>query len=419
VARAGLTDIERLEGRALLTLTFQPVVNGVLTIRGTDAKEQADIWIDADQVMLKETTASGTVTTSRKLNGVRELNVDLRGGDDQLKFNVKGKSSQLKTLGVYGGRGRDELTVVVGTSATSINTINISGDDDSDAVTFIASGKVSSTIKTVNMSGGRGNDSLHAIIDAVFASDAKLNLWGEDGDDSVTVNIRQRNNIGKVAVDGGSGNDSLSVPGESAKTRFWTDVENISVPDARKLLAANSNISTAYKRLVDIPIRSGEGARSYWRYYDAIEQFSDALTSANRYKKTNVYTFCNIFADDVIGGAMNVPLPAKPNDPNMAKPANDLFDYFLSGANGWKTLSPEEIVAHVQAGRPAVAVWKNSKGPGHIGVIRPDQALSMINASTVGQIVIAQAGKMNSIRTTVANGFSGVKLSDVRFFGHA
>lgn len=421
VAFSGPASIERLEAREVPTLVISPAVGGVMTIRGTDASENAEIRIDRGIVSVSEQTSRGTVTSSRDLRGVRELNVATIGGDDQVRVSVVGSASQLQVLGVYGGNGRDFLTVDVQSNAASINTINLAGQSDSDGLAFIARGSVSSALKSANISGGGGDDALYAIVDAAFASDAKLNMWGEDGHDSVTVDIRRLENVARVAVDGGAGTDRLSIPSQSAKVRFWTDVESISIADARKLLNANGNIGTPYRRLVDIPIRSGAESRSYDKYLGAIEQFSNSLAVAGRYLKVGDQTWCNIFADDVIGGAMNVALPAKDNDPSMAKGSNQLFDYFSSGANGWRALRPEEIAAHVRSGRPAVAVWKNpvASQPGHIAVIRPDQDLSTITTSDIGRIVIAQAGRFNSARTTVASGFSGVRLSEVRFFGHA
>lgn len=138
------------------------------------------------------------------------------------------------------------------------------------------------------------------------------------------------------------------------------------------------------------------------------------LRGFGRYMKRDVTgdgvdeTWCNVFAQDVCE-AMGVILPR-----NMR--ANELVMWLANAgaAFDWETLGSngEEGAAHVaqrmaDEGQLVLAGWVNPAGPGHLAVLVPslDEA----------DVFIAQAGRTNFTRGTLAHGFGG---RVVTFFAH-
>ncbi len=111
-------------------------------------------------------------------------------------------------------------------------------------------------------------------------------------------------------------------------------------------------------------------------------------------------TFCNLLAQDVTE-AMWAAIPRHTR-------ANELYDWLGQKLAGWQEVS--ESVARIQADRgcPALAVWKNTHGPGHIAIVVP-------SLGERGDTFIAQAGVSNFVRRPLAAGFG---RHQPRFYAH-
>jgi hypothetical protein len=142
------------------------------------------------------------------------------------------------------------------------------------------------------------------------------------------------------------------------------------------------------------PVTSNTASRSALLYRAVIHQF--AVGNNARYTPSSGYTYCNTFAGDVMR-AMGASLPTKReysggalrDDATIGFPA--LYNWLNGQSNGWRKVALSnwsQVVAHVNAGKPALAVTTS-----HVAVIRPNQS----NVSGWGQLRIAQAGASGRI----------------------
>ncbi|HJZ94388.1 MAG TPA: C2 family cysteine protease [Gemmataceae bacterium] len=163
--------LEPLEAREVPTASL---VNGVLTVRGTDMADEITIdRVDTPDAVYVRVTENGQATDFRA-SDVRRVRVFANGGDDYIAHNFAALNAVL-----YGGDGDD----------------TIYGDDGRDY-----------------LNGGAGFDTLHGWggNDTLVGGDGNDKLYGEDGYDHLYGGGgRDWLNAGSAAepADGGPGRD--------------------------------------------------------------------------------------------------------------------------------------------------------------------------------------------------------------------
>jgi peptidoglycan hydrolase-like protein with peptidoglycan-binding domain len=164
---------------------------------------------------------------------------------------------------------------------------------------------------------------------------------------------------------------------------------------------AQGTTNTNAAQVTNPPLRGDPSRRNRATYDDVINQF--AVGNNPRYTPRDSSgdgirdTFCNIFVWDVTR-AMGAEIPhwvdSKGNPTGVGKgrelSANGTVDWLHQNGNrhGWKKVSAQEAQRLANQGHPAVAVWKNPGGIGHVAVVRPGEVTSKGPA-------IAQAGARN------------------------
>jgi Ca2+-binding RTX toxin-like protein len=224
VTLTGRNDVFDLSG----FVGFNPVISA-LNAGGGD-----------DQLAMNQTgtgvvdTGSGNDTVAGRMG---DGSLTLGGGNDRVDMAVLGSGVQIKPLVVSGGAGGDNITIV--TTRALLTVTGDAGDDKidlSDTLEFgnytVDGGEGSDTITTLSglasvlgglgddtltvtamnfadlVSGGEGNDTLVVSALAGFAQ-------GDDGNDNITFHLLI-SGAGTAVLDGGSGDDVLTVTGEFA-----------------------------------------------------------------------------------------------------------------------------------------------------------------------------------------------------------
>lgn len=198
---------------------------------------------------------------------------------------------------------------------------------------------------------------------------------------------------------------------------------------AQQSLIKSGAMNAPWTQITNAPIKNSSSQRNAINYQAVIEEFNPTKSEyAGRYRaggSNNRDTRCNIFAADVLR-AMNAPVPTKGNlgvgdtnaknyDP-MTATALQLTDWRAGRLTwkedllgryapdtGWRGIDPtndsglRQLIAHVNAGRPAFAL--NS---GHIAIIRPGQPGSVTRWQ---DLRIAQAGASNFLDGSLQTGF--------------
>lgn len=126
-------------------------------------------------------------------------------------------------------------------------------------------------------------------------------------------------------------------------------------------------------------------------------------------------TWCNVYLADVLA-ILGCPIPhwfdLGDGRGKREMRANDIVIGLRAGRfDGWSSLGNEtEAVAWAGAGKPAVAVWLNPKGPGHVG---------LVVATPEGQhgAWIYAAGKTCVEDCAIDKSF-GSHTNEVEFYGH-
>lgn len=159
-----------------------------------------------------------------------------------------------------------------------------------------------------------------------------------------------------------------------------------------------------WKPLV-LPLRN---AAIYAAVIDSLQ-----VESNPRYQPKDGKTFCNIFVWDVTR-AMGCEVPHWVGGERrmVEQKANDMVDWLDAAsrnlASDWQGCDAVHAQAQANAGCPTIACWKNTNGPGHIAMVRPNTGLAK------GPI-IAQAGTRNFSSGTLELGFGA---RPVEFFWH-
>ncbi|HYF94408.1 MAG TPA: hypothetical protein VD969_19490 [Symbiobacteriaceae bacterium] len=174
---------------------------------------------------------------------------------------------------------------------------------------------------------------------------------------------------------------------------------------------------------VNAPIRSTDSARSPARLQLIIRQFRVAQNYRyQRNRQGQDETYCNIFLWDVTR-AMNAEIPhwvtadGEPAGPGQAGAreldANAVVLWLrqYGPAHGWHRGSYGAAMAGANAGRPAVMVWHNPGGIGHVAVVRPGTGHAKKG------IPIAQAGLTNFDDGFESDGF-GAHMAEAEFYIH-
>jgi hypothetical protein len=174
---------------------------------------------------------------------------------------------------------------------------------------------------------------------------------------------------------------------------------------------APGTTNTNAAQVTNPPLRGDPKNRNADTYNQVINQF--AVGENKRYTPRDSSgdgvkdTFCNIFLWDVtramgaeiphwVDGKGNSVAPGKGREMN----ANATVDWMHQHGerNGWRKVSAEEAQKMANAGHPAVALWKNPSGIGHVGVVRPGEVTSQGPS-------MAQAGGKNFNNKHVKDGF--------------
>lgn len=177
----------------------------------------------------------------------------------------------------------------------------------------------------------------------------------------------------------------------------------------------------------DAPINNSPGSRST-EQLAAIIRACNVATAA-RYQPNQQgknETYCNIFVWDVTR-ALGAEIPhwvlksdlATPAEPDLTysnaaeTTSNMVFDWLTTHGtqHGWQPATALKALDYANSGRPAVAVWKNPGGAGHIAVVRPG------TFDPEKGVPIAQAGAVNFDHLFLADGF-GHASEYVLYFVH-
>lgn len=171
------------------------------------------------------------------------------------------------------------------------------------------------------------------------------------------------------------------------------------------------------------------GNRSASNYRAVINQFQ--VETNGRYKVNkmgNNDTYCNIFVWDVTR-AMGAEIPhyidAQTKQPRSypdtagttCMTANTMADWLATTGSdyGWKRVSAEEAQYYANQGHPAVTVWKNPHGHGHVQVVCPSGD-GTYNAQK--GVTIAQAGRHLYNYAYISQVYSKNTLDDVAYYVH-
>ena len=175
---------------------------------------------------------------------------------------------------------------------------------------------------------------------------------------------------------------------------------------------------------------STQSNRSAANYRAIINQFD--VENNGRYKvnkKGTGDTYCNIFMWDVTS-AMSAEIPhytdKETGEPRtypdtkgaMAMTANRMHDWLGKHGQtyGWKEATAEEAQAYANAGRPAVTVWKNSGGHGHVQIVAPSKD-GTYNAQK--GVAIAQAGRRLRNDAYATDIYGSSTMKQIKYYVHA
>lgn len=150
-----------------------------------------------------------------------------------------------------------------------------------------------------------------------------------------------------------------------------------------------------------------------------ISQFD--VENAERYRPNAKQTWCNIFVSDVTKAlGCEIPRVILKGASYAEQNANEMFDWMFSTGtlfHGWREINAQEARSFADAGKVAVAMYKN---PGRLGMLgirvsAPGHVAMLTPSHGQDGVWIAQAGRVNFRRAPLAQGFGNL---NVLFFGH-
>ncbi len=185
-------------------------------------------------------------------------------------------------------------------------------------------------------------------------------------------------------------------------------------------------LPVAYWKAATPAIVGSEDSRSAENLRAIIDQFD--VENAGRYVPRDGYTFCNIFLWDVTS-ALGCEIPHYV-DPDTGEPmtypdvsgamelnSNRTLGWLLSkgGEYGWREVTAEDAQNSANAGLPAVGVYENPGGIGHVQVVCPSE--DGLYDESKGPAV-AQAGRKTLGYAYQRSIYSESGMSKVRYFAH-
>ncbi|HEX8701838.1 MAG TPA: peptidoglycan-binding domain-containing protein [Myxococcaceae bacterium] len=205
----------------------------------------------------------------------------------------------------------------------------------------------------------------------------------------------------------------MSINSTSAAHRASTSAQALQFDGTRP---AQGTTNTHAAQPTHPPVKGDPSRRNRATYDEVINQF--AVGHNGRYTPRDSSgdgirdTFCNIFVWDVTG-AMGAEIPhwvdTNGNRVGVGQgrelSANGTVDWLHQHGNrhGYRKVSAEEAQRLANQGHPAVVVWKNPGGIGHVAVVRPGQVTSQGPA-------IAQAGGRNFNQGHVKDSFQNAPV---------
>ncbi len=190
------------------------------------------------------------------------------------------------------------------------------------------------------------------------------------------------------------------------------------------------NIAPALKSLVrEVPLVAPITSTPQMRTPEILDAVADqfGVEENPRYLPGDGFTYCNYFTVDFMA-AMNAILPhwRFPASGNPARPedstrgaremlVNDLADWLdqHGGRYFWTEATAAEAQAWANTGKPALAIWKNAGGHGHVAPVRPGD----VGPVTLDGPLVANAGTSNHNRVRVSRVFvSAWRVKKVRFW---
>ena len=221
---ASAPSLEALEGRRLMaargpTIRIQEgTANGVteLLITGTN---KADVVHVADNGTgnagnITVTLGDGTTYVSHGAVGVVE--VEGKGGNDQVSYDLTGPLVATRSVLVDLGAGNDKFTGNVAGDINNADGLNLQvyGGAGNDAMSINQTGRTLQGTFIPYLEGDGGNDSLSFKSTGAIAPAAAVipGLTGGAGNDTITSDysgVINGNYIYNLAIDGGAGNDTI------------------------------------------------------------------------------------------------------------------------------------------------------------------------------------------------------------------
>lgn len=339
---------------------------------------------------------------------------------------------------------------IIGDKSGVVANDEINVDISSGRVTFSGTGLPSQSVAIsalrsgqIDIAGRGGNDTITVTQREPF--DRLIRVFGEAGDDQVTLDV-QSDSVGRYSVDGGqNGRDVLVIPNRmpGGPNGFPQSVTRLGIEeeDIRPMAQYQAKLRDygSYPQMQSIwngqvrtpPFQVGLAERSADRYRLAITQFE---VTHPRYQWDSAGTKCNVFAGDVLR-AMGVQLPTKDEWNRSGYPGNygsgdvtittPALSSWLTAANGgmvrgWRRIDVysqadlDYLLNLVRQGCPAVAFTPPpSPGvSGHIAILRPDQDIGRLTRDQIPNLITAQAGGKIVGGQQVTNNFSRGRIAD-------
>ena len=202
--------VEGLEGRLCLACTID-VDDDTLTIRGDDAANAVTLTLDG---------AGGVAVVcdgaaQQQFDGIQEINLRTRGGDDTVNLLATGELTQKLELELNLGDGNDVADLKFAAIASKLELeANLGGGNDTLSINLDQEIRSKGHVE-MKVNGGGGNDTWNLSANEV-RSKAKLQaaFEGGAGDDTLQTflgdPIDEKAHV-QIFAEGGGGNDTLSV----------------------------------------------------------------------------------------------------------------------------------------------------------------------------------------------------------------
>jgi hypothetical protein len=177
--------LEALEDRALLAVTAS-FAGSVLTFTGTNAADA--VALDDDGAGTIAFTATGAGSSS--FRGVKQIVLNLKGGNDTVAYNLSGNLITARTINADLGAGNDSFVAnFAGRDLLGDMNLSVKGGAGNDHVEmnligFVASG----TTLNATVNGNDGKDQVLASMAGAVRGRAEFDVGGNRGADAFTLN---------------------------------------------------------------------------------------------------------------------------------------------------------------------------------------------------------------------------------------